>query len=282
MAGATISYNGLALDTAPYSIAAAENLIGGDNLRTNDLLYVDRSGVIPGRDYVGGKTITLTIDVYADSDAAFNTAVSNLQTAFAYPDEAELPLSFTIPGLAAGESAQINVRPRRLSLPYKTGWKSAHYGQAVVELFASDGAKYSSSVFSVITGLSASGGGFIFPEIFPLIFAGGGSLGIVTATNLGNVPTAPWFTIAGPVTNPTIRNETAGRQISVGMSVLAGETLWIDTADRSVLLDGTASRYSLLTSAEWFDLAPGDNEIRFTGSSAGSPNLTVQWRSSWL
>lgn len=282
MAGATIAYNGLSLDTAPYSIAGAEGLIGGDDVRNTDLPYLDRSGVIPGRDLKGGKTVTLTIDVYADSDAAFNTAVANLQTAFVYPTDVELPLTFTIPGLAGGNSAQINMRPRRIALPYASGWKSGRYGQAVVELFASDGAKVSAAETTSTIGLAASSGGFSFPVTFPLVFSGGGSLGIVTVTNSGNIPSHPRFRIDGPVTNPKIRSETAGRELEFGMSVDTGEFLVVDVAARSVLLGGTASRYSTMTAAEWFDLTPGSNEIRFTGSSAGSPTLSIYSRSAWL
>jgi hypothetical protein len=278
---ATIAYNGVDLDTAPYSIESVEGLIGGDDLRSHDLLYVDRSGVIPGRDLKGGKTIVLTVNVVADDDAEFNTAVMALQAAFAYPADTELPLTFTLPGMADETAVQINARPRRMAIPYQTGWQTGRYVQAVVELFASDGAKYSASESSTTIGLAAVVGGFVFPVVFPLVF-GGGTLGIATVTNAGNIPTAPRFRIDGPVTNPEIRSETAEREIALDLDVAGGDYLIIDTATRSVLLNGTASRYSSLTAAEWFDLQPGANEIRFTGTSAATPTATITYRSAWL
>lgn len=281
MAGATIAYNGLNLDTAPYSIAGADGLIGGDEFRSHDLAYIDRSGMIPGRDLKGGKTITLTIDVYADNEAAFNTAVSALQSAFAYPATVEAPLTFTIPGLANNTAAQINARPRRLALPYQTGWRSGRAARAVVELYASDGAKYSATEHATSITLSASVGGFSFPETFPLIFSGG-VLGIKTITNAGNVPTTPRFVINGPVSGAHIRSETLDRDIEFGDTIVAGDYLVVDVANRAVLLNGTASRYDSLVQAEWFDLVPGTNEIRFTGTSGSSPVLNIYWKDAWL
>ena len=115
----------------------------------------------------------------------------------------------------------------------------------------------------------------------------------VAVVNPGNGP-ADWVaTILGPAITPNvivngvpIRTDRAG-----GVVLIAGQTLVIDTRQRTVLLnnDPNESRYDRLNFEEWtWDdllLRPGTNVFRFNGPGAWfdtATRLTVCTRGAWL
>lgn len=115
----------------------------------------------------------------------------------------------------------------------------------------------------------------------------------LSITNPGNAP-ADWIgTIVGPAVEPNvivngvpIRTDRAG-----GVTLIAGQTLVINTFERTVLLndDPLESRYDRLNFEEWtWDdvlLRSGPNTIRFNGSGAWfgpTTRLTVCTRGAWL
>lgn len=116
---------------------------------------------------------------------------------------------------------------------------------------------------------------------FNLDFGGGQVPTGGVVVNAGNRPTPAVFTIAGPIDNPIIANDTLSKTLAFQISLSASETLVIDTINKTVLLNGVTNRRSTLIAPTWFLLAPGGNFIRFGGSSAGAPTLTVQYRSAW-
>jgi phage-related protein len=107
----------------------------------------------------------------------------------------------------------------------------------------------------------------------------------VEATNEGNVPSPARLTITGPLTNPTIRNETTGEDLVLTYTLGAGETLVVDMGARSVLLNGTANRYSAVNweLTDWWLLAPGSNDISFANASySAGASLLIEWRHAWI
>jgi len=74
-----------------------------------------------------------------------------------------------------------------------------------------------------------------------------------------------------------------------GLTLVTGQTLVIDQAERTVLLnnDPTQSRYDRLNFEDWdwddLALRPGANIVRLQGSGFTSTSLmTICWRSAWL
>lgn len=123
--------------------------------------------------------------------------------------------------------------------------------------------------------------GFAFPLGFSFGFGG------VSTTsdgenffNTGNRPAPITFTMTGPLTNPTIISDTAGTHMDFNITLSATDTLTLDTYYRTVRLNGTANRRSLMTNAGWFQMLPGTNFIRFR-SQAGTGTLNVTYRSAW-
>jgi hypothetical protein len=277
-----VEFSGLALaDT--YEIRSIEGLADMPALRSSDLVVVGRHGIRPGLDYLDGRTVTITLDVYAWSSAEFAAAVQTLRETFQPLEEQNGGvLAFQIPGIADGVAARLKCRPRRLALPL-TPVYWADVATATVELFAADPVIYSDTEHEETTTLPSAGGGLEFDLEFDAVFGAVSTGGAIYATNAGSWPADVVIRIDGPAVNPRVENVTTGQTISLDYSLGVGEYLLIDTQDRTVLLNGTASRYSALTDASvWWQLAPGANEITFRATTSTAATMTLTWRSAWL
>lgn len=84
-----------------------------------------------------------------------------------------------------------------------------------------------------------------------LDFGENGTPGTVTLENVGTADTAPVFTISGYAPGFTITEVSSGARLVYSDTVAAGQTLVINAADGSVLLDGYADRSPYLTRREW-------------------------------
>lgn len=277
----TMTFNGLTVgDGTPFELARIEGLADQPDLRTSDRTRLRRHGMLPGDDFLGGRSILLQLEVFGATDADFATNLEELKLALA-PGEVEQALRFAIPGVAVGGQRRVDARPRRLALPIEDRF---FYRQPIVtvELFATDPRIYDDAEQTIATTLPSAGGGLTFPATFPLLFGAVAVGGSIFANNVGNFP-APWTArIDGPCSNPSIENVATGEKLGFTIDLLTGESLFVDTDARTVLLGGTANRFNALTTPEWFDLDPGTTELRFRAVTGTTAQLTATWRSAWL
>lgn len=138
-------------------------------------------------------------------------------------------------------------------------------------------------LFDVTTALGLSTDGLEFPHDFPFGF--GDAFGAIGTAHAGNVP-VPWeATItggAGGLVNPAVALGSTGDTLQFIISLNPGQTLILDSRERTVLLEGIADRSNTLnrpTAASWFDIPAGADEVTFTGTGAGT--LELQYRSGW-
>jgi hypothetical protein len=135
--------------------------------------------------------------------------------------------------------------------------------------------------------------GRVYPLTFDRVYPPTVPTDAVAVLNPGNAP-ADWVaTILGPAIEPNvivngvpIRTDRAG-----GITLIGGQTLVIDTRERTVLLnnDPNESRYDRLNFEEWsWDdllLRPGVNVFRFNGAGnwfTDATRLTICTRGAWL
>jgi Siphovirus-type tail component, C-terminal domain len=152
-------------------------------------------------------------------------------------------------------------------------------------LVAPDPRRYAAVLSSVAVGLPQVGaGGLVFPLVFPLTFGSGTSGGQMLLTNTGTMATWPRWDILGPVTGPVITNLDTGQRLAFDptFDVPAGQHLLIDADAKTVFLAGVSRRDRLFI-AEWFDIAPGSVNVRFSSAAGADPAalLTAQWREAW-
>jgi hypothetical protein len=98
------------------------------------------------------------------------------------------------------------------------------------------------------------------------------------------VKTWPVIRIVGPVVNPRVVNAVTGDELRVAITLLPGQYLDIDTASRTALLMGSASRRSAVTvTGEWLPITPGAGSVQF-GADLYDPAalMTVAVRSAYL
>lgn len=276
-----MNFNGLTFGAGTvYRISNVIGLHDLPDVRSSDQPRSRQHGEFAGIDLLGGRDIDVQITVTAKHPD--DTTWQALSQALVAGLPQELPLTMQIPGVALGNELQVQARVRRLSLPVDMDYYVG-VGRGAVSFHLTDPRLYSSTETSLSVNQAApDGSGLTFNATFPLTFGGGSSGGQVVATNDGEFA-APWVaTLSGPVTNPRLENVTSGEIISFDGTVNSGETLVVSSLNRTVLLNGTASRYSWLEQGStWFDLAPGNNTIRFAGTS-GTGSMTFVFRSAWI
>lgn len=278
----TFTYNGLTIggDGSAYQITKLTGLHDSPEVRTSDQIRARAHGMYAGTDLLGGRSLMAQVEVVAPHPD--ETTWSDFSRALVPGQGDELPLVFQIPGVAGGVAVEVGARVRRLSLPVDRSYFFGH-GSAAVEFWATDPRIYSqASTTLTVSQAVPSGTGLTFPVTFPLSFGGAVTGGQFVATNAGEFA-APWTaTISGAIENPTLENITTGQTISFVGSLSASETLIVSSLDRSVLLNGTASRYSWLTvGSSWWQLAPGANTVRLAGTS-GTGSVSFTYRSAWV
>jgi Siphovirus-type tail component, C-terminal domain len=281
----TMQYKNLLIgDGTAYEIRSITGLTDTPDLRTSDRSRLRRHGLLPGDDFLGGRAVIVELEIFGTDDAAFQLAMDALGLALT-PGSPESLLTFKIPGVAGGGDRQLSVRPRKLNLPIEERYL---YSQPTANVLfeATDPRLYDSILQAPSVGLTVSVSGLVWNLTWNLDWGGPSVSNTVQAVNSGSFSTPAIIRFNGPVTNPQIENVTAGKSLKLtadgGLVVADGEFVELDTDTRTILFMGTASRYSKLSSdSVWFDLEPGQNDLRFIGSTSGSPTMSVTFRSAW-
>lgn len=273
----TIAFNGITIGNGTsLPIMGATGLEDMPPIRSGDLTRGGTHGETPGLDLSAGRDVAVDVVVLDSGVGDYFTNIERLKLMTSVL-ATEVPLTFQLPGR---NPRTLNARCRARSLPV-AGDYQYRYGRASLLWHATDPRIYDAAWSATTIGLPSASTGLTFPAAAPFVFGSAGTGGTLVAVNAGNFP-APWLAqIAGPVTNPSISHDGLGLAVTWNGTVLAGETLVIDSLAKSVLLNGTASRYSL-TVAQWFDLdANGSTTVRFNAAS-GTGTLTFNYRSTWL
>lgn len=149
---------------------------------------------------------------------------------------------------------------------------------------ALDPSIYSSTEYTVSTGLPAWSGGLTVPVTTPLLVAQTQTSGIITATNSGKAVTALYLRIDGPVTDPTITvvgPDAIPYTLSLETVIEAGQWISIDTKAQSVLLNDSITRLSSAYGS-WPLLQPGVSTVTWRATTYDpTAQLTARWRDRW-
>lgn len=256
-----------------YGINGVKGL-GTPTLRTGDVPLARNSGVRAQEDYYGGRLLEITFRI-VDTSGSIEATLDAWKQAWRISTSDDITLDLRTTG---GAARRYFGRPRRL----KVDESSMQFGfvEATAQFLATDYRAYSLTESSLTLTLGTVTGGMTFPMTFPLTF-GSGSSGQETAANEGNIETYPALQINGPLTTPSVENLTTGQVFTYDGTLSSSEFITVDLQDRTVLLGGTASRYSNAVGSDWWALDPGDNNLRLNAAS-GSGDCDVTWRSAWL
>lgn len=254
-------------------------------VRTFDLERAGANGYVAGRDLLGKQATTLLVQILADDADDLRAKIDAWKAACAARSTGLVTLRANLLG-------ETRLRYGRFRVPGEVRSRGrVTLGGFVVDgsaMFESlDALTYGDDLNTAATSRLQEGAGFT-PPFTPPFTLGASVGGTVDAYNAGTMP-APWSAVlTGPLTYPTISHLTLGRKLSLafsangGVDLATGDTLTIDSATRSVLLNGTADRRSQLTvDSAWWDLAPGSNPFQLD-ADAGAGTLTVSWRDAYF
>lgn len=254
--------------------------LGLPDLRTSDTPRPQDHGLFFGEDFFAGRKLAFDLWVLGNTPAG-TTALMDALVAVWQPPAGQAGISALTIRLPGQDDRILFGRPRRLA--YDTATLRGGAVRASLQYEAADPRIYSAAEITTTVDLPEVSGGLVWPTGWPLVW-GAGSSGAATITNDGNFPSRPLVTFHGQLIGPSLVNVTAGRTFAMQDAYIldSGDTLVVDFDARSVLLNGTASRYGDVDSAsQWWDLAPGPNDLQLA-AHAGDGWADVTYRSAWL
>lgn len=265
---------------AGYRVEAFD--VGSPAPRAVALARPSDQGAIDATAFYGPRSIQLVGTVIGTTAAELWAALDDLKGALSLG--ASRVLRFRREGLSFDERCDVRV-DSSLDVPLAPSNVSpvVRWG---VSLFAADPRFYSNTLNTGAYDPTDSGpGGLSFPLAFPLVFDAAAGAGSLSVDNEGTVSAPAVFTITGPVTNPTLDNDTTSQSVYfAGADLASGDTLSIDSRARAVTLNGTTLRPDLIDPilTDWFDLAPGVNLLRLRGLGmvATETELSVSFRNA--
>jgi hypothetical protein len=268
-----------------YDVEELSGFLGYPGVRTSTVEAFGMHGGVRGRHYVPFRNFTLEMNIQGTEGAIFYEELRReLGRAFQPRSEPgnELPFSYQISDTV---KRFISCRPIDLNIPFDRRYANLKYPHVSVRFECSDPRHYDIETKTEIATLPFAGGGVDFPLNFPLNFEPGSS-STVQLTNSLDAP-AHWLGfIAGPVTNPKIEaisNDT-GQVYYLHFSGLAlntGETLELNSRDRSVILGGQSRRTFLLPGSRWFTIPPYPDFLTINYTSSNVPQTTSTTTFIW-
>jgi len=139
-------------------------------------------------------------------------------------------------------------------------------------------------------------GGHTVPHTVPFVVTGKRTGGEASIDYDASHPAYPRFRINGPdsdehpwatLINPSIlvSNNGVSTRLTVEIQLTAGQWLEIDTAAKTVLLNGTANRRSATytePAGQFPTLTRGTNLVRFRGQdNSATSTLDISWHRAW-
>lgn len=255
-----------------------------------------RHGLFAGPQYMDGRVHSWSVVASAGSWADLLAEQTDLGTAFSpVPDtdtDYVVPLVYT---LGDGSTKyRVNGIPTRAEWGYARALRTLHNGGfapttwndgALCEFLATDPLIYEDTLQSATATLGVSSGGLALPHGFPHAF-GTATSGAAVCVNGGNATTFPTITVlagGSGASGITLLNDTTGEDWSITLTLSAGDTLVVDMAANTVLLNGTADRAPFVNrpGSVWFGLPSGTSNVTLQATGAGT-TASVEWRDAFL
>lgn len=279
----SFSYNNQVFGGAgsPYQILSVDGLEALPAIRNQDDNRGYADGMFTGRDFLGGRIITITIQTTATSTASAQANFNTLQRALQPRTAGTAPLYFL---LSAGESEQmINARVRSHISTIDPNYT---YGYIIsqVEFFCPDPRYYDSNE-QTATMLFSPPLGRIYNRTYNLVYGGGSGTITTTIANNGWTDTYPIITINGPIVNPEVGNLTQNAYMEFNVTLSSSDAFVIDLYNKLITLNGNPARNTLISgTSNWFSASPGNNSFYFTGAGtlAGTTQAVVTWQSAYI
>jgi hypothetical protein len=268
---------------SPYQILSVDGLEGLPGIRNQDDNRGYADGMFTGRDFLGGRTISMIIQTVGTPGASAQANYNTLQRTLQPQTSGTTPLYFI---LSAGETEQ--VIEARVRSHIATINPNYTYGliMSQVEFFCPDPRYYDSNIQTATLDYSPPTGR-IYNRIYNLVYGGGSSVITTTISNNGWTDTYPTITLNGPIDNPVLGNNTQGFALYFNVILSQSDSFVVDLYNKLITLNGQPARNTLISgSSQWFSAQPGNNDFYLTGDAGstlvGVTGATVEWQSAYI
>ena len=281
----TCEFNGLVMGVpdSAISIVAVDGLLTLPEVRSSDLTLLQRHGLFAGDDYMNGRTVTLTLEVYGSTREEFTQALNDVQAAF-IPGAPEAMFSFKFPGVAADQSAYVMARPRKRSAPLDLNFA---YGvcNVVVELYATSPYMLGSAAReSVVKSFARTDepGGLVVPYTVPYTVQGNGAPPadpVTWLTQWGSIPARPLITITDAA-SPVLWDDTTGQRFALDYD---GPVTIDSTNEVVTTADGSVINGLIRDGSVWPEYGPGTHRMRLTSRDEyTAARAVLSWVDRWV
>lgn len=228
----------------------------------------------------GGRVLGIKIQILGSTETNLRERVTELA--------AELDLSgdsFKVTTTFVdvdGNSFSVIGVPRIMSMG--GGFGQRRFDEVNIEILSED-YRIISSTTNQTTIFLQSAGGLSIPTPVPASF-GSGVGGSATLTNAGNTDACPVIRLNGPLTNPTVANQTTDKQFKYDAIIGAGDFVDVDTSAKTVVNSGGVSVLGNASTSirDFWCLQPGANVVTLAheGVFNVDGNTRITWNDSYL
>ena len=276
----SFSFNGITFGGtgSPYQVISVDGLEGLPDIRNQDDNRGYADGMFSGRDFLGGRIVSIIINIFGDNGVSAQTNFNTLQSYLLPQTSGTTPLYFILP---PSPEQFINARVRALKSTVDANYT---YGfiTAQVQFFCPNPCYFSYNQQTAIL-LYSPPTGRIYNRTYNLVYGGGSVQITTTVTNNGWTDAYPTITLNGPITNPVLGNATQNASLEFNVTLSSTDYLVVDLYNKLITLNGQPAR-NLLISGTWFSAQPGNNDFYLTGvgTLAGTTKAVVTWNSAYV
>ena len=263
-----------------HQVLAVDGLEALPGIRVQDDNRGYFDGMFSGNDFLGGRTLTITILTTAGGGFSAQYNYNLLQQALQPQSSGTTPLQFQLS--PAGALQRVNARVRSNATTVDPDYTYG-YIRSTFTFFCPDPKYYDDTLQTASLSVS-SALGRTYNRVYNLLYNYGLYPTDTTITNNGWATTYPTITLTGPFTNAVLGNATQSLYIGLNGSFSNTDTVVIDLDQRTVTKNGYAARNLLSGGSNWFSAPPGTSKFYFTaiGTIPGTTTGTVSWRSAYI
>lgn len=216
----------------------------------------------------------VTVTGWAFTPEQRDGLLHDLQAASGFGDGDDTePLAITAAGRTLTAGAQLL---RAVPSLNRGRWGSGWFGW-LLQWRCPDPLRYGPPRTIGPVGLPTDGDGLTYPLAYPLAYGAPGSTGQLQLVNAGTAPAPILLSVRGDLPQGVeLSSAATGERLTYGLPIPGLQVVELDTAEGTVMVEGTSSRRAALTSADWLHVpARGQLTVQLT-SLGGAFSATAQ------
>lgn len=276
-----VTYNGVTLGAGAYYMSKITGINELPDLDFVNPINIQRQGLSPGDVYARERMIEIDLDIKADTDAAFLTAIDELTEATS-PTIDEKQLGMQFPTRFGGNEVFINARCVRRNLPIDLRYTYRNV-EASLQFLATYPFFQDATEQSVLLNLASATGGRTYNQTYNRTYGTASTGGAETITNSGNTSADFIATLNGPLIKPKLTLVDTGEFLELDLTIVSGSSIVLGSKEKTVFIGGNIDRSSLLTKgSEWWTVPVGGSEVVLTAQTFDSGSCNFSFRSTYV